>query len=109
MNSDARRSHHSRAGERECLALAFSLALSRVSGYELPIVVDTPLGRLDPVVQVYVTEVLGEMMNGKQLIMLMTGTEYNDQVKAVFAKHGPCVMEIDFNQTESTSAIREVI
>ena len=95
------------AGERECLALAFSLALSKVSGYELPIVIDTPLGRLDPLVQTYVTEVLADKMQGKQLIMLMTGTEYNERVRAVFEPRTPCVLEISFDQLESVSVVEK--
>jgi DNA sulfur modification protein DndD len=34
------------AGERQILALAFMSALSRISGFSAPIVIDTPLGRI---------------------------------------------------------------
>lgn len=96
------------AGERECLALAFSLALSEVSGYELPIVIDTPLGRLDPDVQTYVTEVLSRCMKDHQLIMLMTGTEYNSEVARAFEDSRPDVLELEFDEADQVARLERV-
>jgi len=102
------------AGERECLALAFSLALSEVSGYELPMVIDTPMGRLSGPVQEDMSRVLIETtqrVDGEpahQLIMLMTDTEYNDRVSKVLAGGNPRVFEMEWNQDELTTQVKEV-
>lgn len=102
------------AGERECLAFAFSLALSDVAGYELPMVVDTPLGIMSPEVQQNVAHVLAESTkpsekdDGHQLIMLMTETEYNDEVAKVVSYRKPRVFEISFDTQRAVSSLVEV-
>lgn len=102
------------AGERECLALAFSLALSEVSGYELPMVIDTPMGRLSADVQEQMSEVLatstartdGEPAH--QLIMLMTDLEYGERVSKVLSKRNPHVFELQFDQAATATTLVEV-
>ena len=102
------------AGERECLALAFSIALSEVSGYELPMVIDTPMGRLSADVQEQMGEVLSrataraEGEPAHQLIMLMTEVEYSDRVAKVLSVRNPRVFDIEFDQAATASSLREV-
>lgn len=103
------------AGERECLALAFSLALSEVSGYELPMVIDTPMGRLSADVQEQMGEVLAKATSrtdgepAHQLIMLMTEVEYSDRVAKVLSQRNPRVFEIEFDQAATSSMLVEVM
>ncbi len=106
------------AGERECLALAFSLALSEVSGYELPMVIDTPMGKLNPDVQEFVAGVLSRSTAARetpeglepahQLVLLMTETEYNPNVAAVLAGRNPAVYRICFDTQRCVSSLEEV-
>lgn len=101
------------AGERECLALAFSLALGEISGYELPMVIDTPMGRLNPDVQGYVAGVLAKSTEDQegghnhQLIMLMTETEYNPDVARILSGRHPRVFKIVFDEGEAASGLVE--
>lgn len=99
------------AGERECLALAFSLALSEISGFELPMVIDTPMGRLNPDVQAFMAQVLAEStLDGEhahQLVMLMTETEYNEEVKRILAARSPRVFRLTFDPLEAVTTIGE--
>lgn len=102
------------AGERECLALAFSLALSEVSGYELPMVIDTPMGRLSADVQEQMSDVLAKATSAvdgepaHQLMMLMTEVEYSDRVAKVLSQRDPRVFNIEFDQVATASTLREV-
>lgn len=101
------------AGERECLALAFALSLGEVAGYELPMVIDTPMGRLNPDVKTFVSRVLVDNLKvedgrGHQLVMLMTEAEYNADVAQVFSSRNPKVYRISFDESVGCSDLVEV-
>ena len=105
-------SHRMSAGETACLAFAFSLTLSKEAGLNFPIIVDTPMGRLAPDVQVNLAEVLVEATRGDrsssnhQMILLMTETEYNTKVAASLSIRRPKVLEISFDQNTSETQVR---
>lgn len=70
------------AGERQALALSFMAALNNVSGFEAPIIIDTPLGRIDKgEPKRRIAKNLPEALAGKQVTMLVTGSEYTDEVR----------------------------
>lgn len=99
------------AGETACLAFAFSLTLSDVAGFSYPMVVDSPLGRLDKEVKEFVSDVLAKALKsdpkaeGKQILMLMTDSEYNQEVADALAHMNPKVCEIHFDESNSESSI----
>jgi DNA sulfur modification protein DndD len=99
------------AGETVCMAFAFSLTLSKEAGLNFPMVVDTPMGRLAPEVQVNLSEVIVEATRATksspshQIILLMTETEYNDRVAQVFQKRRPKVFEIQFDVKTSETKV----
>jgi hypothetical protein len=75
-------------------------------------VVDTPMGRLAPEVQVNLSEVIvdatraTESSPSHQIILLMTETEYNEKVADVFKKRRPKVFEIQFDiKTSETKVV----
>ena len=68
-------------GEKLCLGLCFMSALHNISGFELPIVMDTPLGVLDTDLRNNLAKSLPQFMGGKQIIMLVTSTEYTDEFR----------------------------
>ncbi|WJI10461.1 hypothetical protein FGU46_10355 [Methanobacterium sp. CWC-01] len=69
------------AGEGQMLALSFMAALNSVSGFELPIIIDTPLGRLDDAPKLNIAENLPFYLEGKQVTLLVTGTEYSREFR----------------------------
>lgn len=99
------------AGETACLAFAFSLTLSDVAGFSYPMVVDSPLGRLDKEVKEFVSGVLAKALEseegseGKQILMLMTDSEYNVEVADALAHMNPKVVEIVFDQDLAESRL----
>jgi DNA sulfur modification protein DndD len=101
------------AGESACLAFAFALALNKVSGYEMPMVIDTPLGRMSPDVQAQVarslaTNTLGsKTVPSQQVILLMTGTEYNKDVKTAISERKPLALRLRFDTEESRSSMED--
>jgi DNA sulfur modification protein DndD len=69
------------AGERQVCALSFMAALNSVSGFEVPIVIDTPLARISAEPSRNIARNLPSYLQGKQVILLVTEKEYSPEVK----------------------------
>ena len=100
------------AGERECLAFAFSLALNGISNYELPMVIDTPFGRMSSEPRPNVARALAEStkagkdQQSRQVILLMTDTEYDTAVKEALQSRSPKLLHLEFDQANSTVTLQ---
>lgn len=100
------------AGERECLAFAFSLALNGISNYELPMVIDTPFGRMSSEPRPNVARALAEStkagkdQQSRQVILLMTDTEYDTAVKEALQSRSPKLLHLEFDQANSTLTLQ---
>lgn len=69
------------AAERELLALSFTLALHGVSGFDAPLVIDTPVARVSGRNRANFSEVLAAVGGeGKQTILFFTPDEYTSSV-----------------------------
>ena len=68
-------------GEKLCLGLCFMSALHNISGFDLPIIMDTPLGNLDVDMRHNIAEFLPQFVGDKQTVLLVTGTEYTDDFR----------------------------
>ena len=66
------------AGEKLFLALSFIMALRRVTNYKFPFVIDSPLGKTGGNLRISFGKRMPKLLNGSQIIMLATNTEYND-------------------------------
>ncbi len=75
------------AAEREILALSFTLALHRESGFDAPLVIDTPISRISGILRDKFAKVLRDISGEKQIILYLTEDEYSVQVRDVFE---PC-------------------
>lgn len=69
------------AGESQVLALSFMAALSDISGFRAPIVIDTPLGRIAGENRKRISQNLPSYLEDTQITFLMTDTEYDDDVR----------------------------
>ncbi len=70
------------AGERQVLALSFMAALNIVSGFDAPIIIDTPLGRISREPKVNIAMNLHKYLRGKQVTLLVTDEEYTEEVRS---------------------------
>lgn len=72
------------AAERSLLALAFTLALHEVSGFNALLFIDTPVARVTSQNRKNFAVVLEKVSETKQLIMTFTPDEYSENIKKVF-------------------------
>lgn len=71
------------AGERQVLALAFMSALSKISGFSAPLIIDTPLGRISSRPKRRIAKNLPDYLEDTQITFLMTDEEYTQEVQAL--------------------------
>ena len=69
------------AGESQVLALSFMAALNIVSGFNVPIIIDTPLGRLSKEPKKNIAANLPKYLEEKQVTLLVTEEEYTPEVR----------------------------
>lgn len=94
------------AGEKQIFAFAILEALGKLSGKVLPVVVDTPLGRLDSkhrqkLVQNYFPEA------SEQVILLSTDTEVDASFYHDLQDSISHAFEIEFDQRTRSSTLKE--
>lgn len=70
------------SGGKLALALSFMNALNALSGFELPILIDTPMSRLDTEIKENIGQYLPNYVKGKQVTFLVTGSEYTNDFKS---------------------------
>ena len=63
------------------LGLSFMSALMTISGFHAPVLIDTPLGKIDDEHRQYITTELPKFLSGTQLVFLVTPTELDSNVK----------------------------
>lgn len=69
------------AGETLLLALSFMAALREVTGFQFPILIDTPLGRVSGEERLKVAERIPLYLTNTQMTLLVTDTEYSSPIK----------------------------
>lgn len=92
------------AGEKQIFAFAILEALGKLSGKMLPVVVDTPLGRLDSkhrdkLVRHYFPEA------SEQVILLSTDTEVDEDFYTAMSHEISHAFEIEFNEQTKCSTL----
>ena len=94
------------AGERQLLAMATMWALKEASGAPMPVIVDTPLGRLDSdhrlsVVQSYFPRA------SHQVVLLATDAEVDDQMLAWLSPAISRAYHLDYDASQGKTVVRE--
>ena len=94
------------AGERQLLAMATMWALKEASGVPMPVIIDTPLGRLDSdhrlsVVQNYFPRA------SHQVVLLATDAEVDDQMLTWLAPAISRAYHLDYDASQGKTVVRE--
>lgn len=90
------------AGERALLALSFTLALQKVSGYDSMLFIDTPVGRIDTENRVNFSSVLKNVSKNKQVIITLTTSEYSREIQEVFEPINSSFVELQSEDKKVT-------
>ena len=69
------------AGEYLILGMSFMSALMSISGFKAPVIIDTPLGKIDDEHREYITTELPKFLKGIQMLLLVTPTEFDSNVQ----------------------------
>ncbi|ANI38099.1 DNA sulfur modification protein DndD [Mycolicibacterium vaccae] len=92
------------AGERQLLAVALLWGLARAAGQPLPVVIDTPLGRLDGTHREHLLERYFPHAS-HQVLLLSTDTEIDDEAYARIAKHVGREYRLVFDQSTNATSV----
>ena len=94
------------AGERQILSLSFITAMSKLSGEEAPLVMDTPFGRLSGNHLTAVAENLPNLTS--QLILFVTDREWDEASKTNLEPRAGAQYELKFDQSTGCTEIKEI-
>ncbi|MCW3996662.1 MAG: AAA family ATPase [Candidatus Bathyarchaeota archaeon] len=97
------------AGERQLLALSFLAALREVSGFDAPIIIDTPLGRISKEPKENIAELLPKFLKGSQVTMLTTDEEYNTGVREKLLPHVGKEYRLEFDEQNSQTVVKPYV
>lgn len=82
------------------LALAFTLALNSLSGFELPIVIDTPMGDLDEDIQMNIAGFLPNYSKNKQVTLLVKSKEYTKEFRESVIDYVGNEYKLEFDENQ---------
>ena len=68
------------AGEKLCLALAYIAAIRGMTGYQMPLIIDTPLSKISGTPTSFIGEHLPGFLSNTQLTLLVTDKEYQSSI-----------------------------
>ena len=89
------------------MTLSFTLGIHSISGFDAPLLIDTPLARTSGDNRVNFVEKLLEVSTVKQIIIIVTPDEYSPNVAPIL-DNVENKFEIIMNDAETISEIREM-
>lgn len=93
------------AGERQLLAVAILWGLARASGQPLPVVIDTPLGRLDSSHRRHLVDRYFPCAS-HQVILLSTDTEIDEDAYRQLRPRVARAYRLEFDQTANATQVK---
>ncbi len=80
-------------------------ALNSVSGFNVPIIIDTPLGRISKEPKESIARNLPNYLKDKQVTLLVTEEEYTPEVRERLAKRVSEEYLIQFDESENVARV----
>jgi DNA sulfur modification protein DndD len=98
--------HQLSAGEKQLFAVSILWGLAKASGYQLPVIIDTPLGRLD---SNHRNSFLKSYLPyaSRQVIVLSTDEEIKGKYYDLISPHINNVYLLEYDEESKSSSIRE--
>ena len=98
------------AGEYMILGIAFMSSMMEISGFKAPVIIDTPLGKIDDIHRDNITKELPTFLEGTQLMLLVTPTEYDKKVQENLSKfvHKGNNYRIIENESNTEAEVKEI-
>lgn len=96
--------HELSAGERQLLAVALLWGLARAAGQPLPVIIDTPLGRLDGSHREHLLDRYFPYAS-HQVILLSTDTEIDEAAYDRIAKHVGRTYRLEFDPATNATSV----
>jgi DNA sulfur modification protein DndD len=90
-------------GERQLLSLSFIIGMCKTSGYEVPLVIDAPFGRLDDEHKLKVAKEIPYLAN--QIILITVPNELNEESKKALNRKIGKSYRLEFDPQEAVSYI----
>lgn len=97
--------HSCSAAEKELLALAFTIAIHEVSGYDNLLFIDTPVGRVSDINRENFAKVLLNVSEKKQIILAFTPSEFSDEIHSVL--NDSVISSFNKLSTDEISTVKE--
>ena len=95
--------------ETQVAAIAFTLALHRVSGYEGPMVIDTTFALTEGELRKHMAETLASLSRTKQVLLMLKDTEMTAEVEFAFADVTASQWELNNGEYEKETVIKECV
>jgi len=90
-------------GERQLLSLSFIIGMCKTSGYEVPLVIDAPFGRLDDEHKLKVAKEIPYLAN--QIVLITVPNELNEESKKALNRKIGKSYKLEFDSQEAVSYI----
>lgn len=91
------------AAERSLLAMAFTIALQKVSQHDSLLFIDTPLGRVDDDNRSLYVDRMIQISKQKQVILTFTTTEYDSDVRTILDGNIGTLVHLNISNEGETS------
>lgn len=96
------------AAERELLALSFTLALHTISGFDSPILVDTPVARVSDEHRENLGKIFSKVSKNKQIILLFTPAEYSKEISKLLDTENSSRFNFKLSENEKETRLEMI-